>query len=84
MTTPVRLKAKTIRGAQKEVKAHYPQGGTIDGWYSPEDLKSEDVRVYQSKIFKREKSLFRRKTLTNSKQTKPEYFTFEPFQESGE
>lgn len=74
----IRLEAKKIRSAQAEVKAAYPQGGTIKGWYEDIDPDVEDRQVYESKLFKRQKSMFRRKTRLNVKTLSPDYFTFEP------
>lgn len=74
----IRLKASTIRGAQAEVRASWPWGGTIKGFYQDEKLDVEDRQVYESVLFKRPKSLFRRKTKLNEKRTKPDYFIFDP------
>lgn len=74
----IRLTATTIRGAQKEVKANYPQGGTIKGFYEDIDPKTEDRQIYESKLFKRDRSVFRRKTYLNQKTLQPDYFIFEP------
>jgi hypothetical protein len=75
-----RLTAKTIRAAQKEVREKFPNGGLIKGWF--EDFGVDDRQVYESKIFKRAKSMFRRKTNMNQKRTPPDYFTVEPLPNS--
>lgn len=74
----IRLNASKIRAAQAEVKAQYPQGGTIKGWYQDASLDVEDRQVYEAVLFKRAKSMFRRKTKLNQKTLSPDYFTFEP------
>ena len=74
----IRLQARTIRGAQAEVKASYPQGGTIKGYYEDIRPEVEDRQVYESVLFKRAKSMFRRRTKLNQKTLSPDYFTFEP------
>jgi hypothetical protein len=79
---PIRLNAKTIRSAQAEVKANHPNGGIIKGWF--EDLNTDDKQVYESTLFKRAKSMFRRKVYFNHKRTRPDYFTFEPFNPGAE
>lgn len=74
----IRLTATSIRGAQAEVKASFPQGGTIKGFYQDIDPNVEDRQVYESVLFKRAKSLFRRRTKLNQKTLSPDYFIFEP------